>query len=217
MENELVGEENNIYTEEINNKIVLRYKLKYFSKNYMEQPIFKNWLNKEMKKYDYKYLSKCRDCNCFVFGGSGKVKCCENPYFESICMNCGSVYYGHSYCCLKTAIKSDFGEYLLDGYYTCNRDNTDGLIECAKAFPLVFHIAFTATTFCALFFHRRGTNRDNINSSFASRLTKLSKYAVIIMHLNIVFYTLLFFIPLSFVHLIYLFIFFIGYQPEYNK
>ena len=213
MENELVGEENNIYTEEINNKIVLRYKLKYFSKNYMEQPIFKNWLNKEMKKYGNKYLYKCRECNCFVFGWSGEEKCCENPYFERICMNCGSIfYYGKSYCCLKAAIKSDFEEYLLDGYHPCKSDNNeDVLIECGKAFPLVFHIAFTATIFCALFFHRRGTDRDNINSSFSRRQTKLSICAVIIMSLNIVFYSLLFFIPLSFVHLIYLFIFFIGY------
>ena len=100
----------------------------------------------------------------------------------------------------------------------CKCDNTDDvLIECGKAFPLVFHIAFTATIFCALFFHRRGTERDDINSSFSSRIIKLPKCALIIMSLNIVFYSLLFFIPLSFVHLIYLFIFFIGYQPEYNK
>ena len=64
----------------------------------------------------------------------------------------------------KNSLKSDFGEYLLDGYYTCNTNNTDGLIECAKAFPLVFHIAFSATIFCALFLHRRGSNFSNIDS-----------------------------------------------------
>ena len=223
MENALNCEENNLYTEEINNTIVLRYKLAYFSKNYFEQPIFKKWLEEEIKKNEKedkkKRLFKCRNCNCFIYDIDyiNNIKCCEKPYFQYICRLCGSVFYGHSYCCLKKALKSDFGEYLLDGYYTCNTNNTDGLIECAKAFPLVFHIAFPATIFCALFLHRRGSNFSDVDSCFESRLTTLSNVAKIIMYLLIFLYAILFFLPLSFAHLIYLIIFFNGYKTKYDK
>ena len=208
MEIELNDEQNNIYTEEINNHIVLRYKLQYFSKNYLKQPIFEKWFNKEKNTHGkYKGLYKCKNCNSFVYieeTNHYSFKCCENSHLEYICTYCGSVYYGDSYCCIKRGLKSDFREYLLDGSYSC----TKGLYESAKAFPLVFHIAFSGTIFCALFLHRRGSNTLNINSSYETKDTSLSHIAKIIILLFILSYSILFYIPLSFIHFIYLYIFF---------
>ena len=124
-----------------------------------------------------------------------EVNCCQNPYHQYICEYCGSVFYGHSYCCIKQGIESDFGEYLLDGYYSCNRNQTDGLIECGKSLPLVFQIAFLASLFCALFLHRRATNeRGGKYSCYMNRDTMLANIAKFLIIFFILIYSLIFWI-----------------------
>ena len=125
MENELIGEEKNIYTLQINNHICLRYKSEYLSKNYLNEPTFKNWLNGEKKKKDnvnkYNCLYKCKNCNCFSYRDDReKIKCCENPDNNYICQYCGSVFFGGSYCCIKRAIEGEYRLYSFNSNYTCN-------------------------------------------------------------------------------------------------
>ena len=217
MENELIDEENNIYIEKINNQICLRYKSKYLSENFLNEPTFKKWLDGEKKKKDniniYNSLYKCKNCNCFSYKKYlEEIKCCEHPKNEPICSYCGSIFYGGSYCCIKRAIPESFKEYLLNGNYTCNIIQPYGFSECAKSLPLVFQITLSVIIFFILFLHRRGSNYENINSNYESRDTCLSGAAIFMMFLTILIYSLIFFIPFSFFHLIYLFFYFKGYK-----
>ena len=202
MENSIIDEEKNLCTEIMNNVRVLRYKQKYAGENYFKDPVFKKWFEEEFeKKGDKAYFGMCKHCNIFyILDRHENIHCCDTYESESLCKYCGDIFYGHSYCCLRKALEEDFGEYLLDGYYTCNKDNTDGLIECAKVFPLVFRCAFAGTLFCAFFLHRRGTNHENINSFYSDRLNTLALVAQFFMYAFVFIYCLVFYFPLSICH-----------------
>ena len=222
MEIEILTEESFFYTEQINNNICLRYKSGYLSKNFLHEPSFKKWLDGEKKKKDnvakYKSLYKCKNCNCFLYKNyNEKIKCCNDPYYNYICEYCGSVFWGNSYCCLKKSIKGNCYLYILDGNYTCNIMQTDGFFECAKSLPLIFHVTFSIVILLILFLRRRGSNPKNIDSNFESKNTILSCIAFFLMLFTALIYSLTFFIPLSFVHLIYLFFFFKGYKTHLGK
>ena len=143
-----------------------------------------------------------------------KIKCCENPDNNYICQYCGSVFFGGSYCCIKRAIEGEYRLYLFNGNYTCNIKQPGGFLECAKSLPLIFSMTLSVVLFFILFAHRRGSNYENIDSNFESRGTILSNLVFIIMLLTVLIHSLIFFIPLSFVHLIYLFFFFKGYKTH---
>ena len=151
MENTLVGEENDMYIEKINNINCLRYKEKYSGDNFLKNPTFKKWLNGEInKKGTCCYLYKCKNCNCFSYikYDEKEVKCCKNAKHEYICKYCGNIFFGASYCCIKNGFSGVFGEYLLDGYYNC-RD----LHYYCKALPLFFQLIFIGSIVYALFLH----------------------------------------------------------------
>ena len=220
MENTLVGEESNVYIEDIDNVICLRYKENYSEANFIKDPRFKKWLKAEIKKKGKAcFLYKCKNWNTFSYikFTEKEVKCCEHPYNQYICEYCVIIFYGHSYCCLKQGIQSDFREYLLNERYSCNTEQTDGLIECGKSLPLVFQIAFVASLFCGIFLHRRATDEDGSQySCYMDRNTRLANIAKTFIIIFIVMYVFIFYIPLIFVHFIYLIIFFKGYKTNYD-
>ena len=222
MENEILTEESFFYIEQINNNICLRYKSDYLSKNYLQEPSFKKWLDGEKKKKDnvsnYKSLYKCKNCNCFLYENyMEKVKCCKHPYHSYICEYCGSIFWGDSYCCFKRALEEVCESYILDGNYTCNIMQTYGFQACIKSLPLMFHIIFSVLILFILFVCRRGSDPKNINSNFGNRNTILSSITFYIMLFTAFIYSLTFFIPFSFFHLIYLFFFFKGYKTHLGK
>ena len=223
MENVLIDEEHDIYTKEVDNVTFIHYKPKYENENCMKIPAFKKWLDGEIKKAgkysnDYNF-TKCDNCNFFHFTDFyGKyVICCEKHHYLNVCRYCGSIFYEHSYCCIKLCLVEDFSEYLLNDFYSCNVCQSEGLFQCIKSLPLAFHLTFSGTFIYGLFLHRKGTDHEDITSSYIYKGTNLSELAKYIMYMLILIYTLVYFIPISILYFIYLLIFFNGYQHKHKN
>ena len=222
MENSHNDEQHNIYTKEIDGVIFIHCKTQYENENILKIPAFKKWLDGEIKKAgkyigDYNF-KKCDNCDFFHFTNFfGKyVICCENHHYQNICRFCGSIFYEHSYCCIKCTLYNDFSEYLLNDFYSCNICQSDGLLQCIKSLPLAFHLTFSGTFIYALFLHRKGTDHEDIRSSYKYKGTSLSELAMYIMYMLILVYSLVYFIPLSIIYILYLLIFINGYQHNHK-
>ena len=114
MEN-LLDEEDEIYTKEINGIKCLYYKPKFKNQNITKDKRFKNWLKEEInKKGKICLLYRCDICNLFAYIKDRKERelfriskdhSCSDKYF---CTYCGNIYIGESYCCAKRGLQSDF-------------------------------------------------------------------------------------------------------------
>ena len=222
MENRLIDEEHNIYTKEIDGIIFIHCKTLYENENFLKIPAFKKWFDDEIKKAgkyidDYNFR-KCDNCDFFHLRNFfGKyVICCENHHYKNICRYCGSIFYEHSFCCIKLSLNHDFSEYLLNDFYSCNICQSEGLKQCIKSLPLVFHLTFSGTFIYGLFLHRKGTNHEDSTSSYKYKWTSLSTLAIYIMYMLILVYSLVYFIPLSIIYIIYLLLFINGYQHNHS-
>ena len=159
MENELIEENQDIYTKEINGEICLFYKPTYYGKNILKDPKFKTWINEQEKlKGKNKLLFKCNSCNfIFYLRNNEEIKsinCCEKSRinFWYICTYCGDNFSFSYYCCKRIAIKWILASTFLNGIYF---DNHDNIINSIKLVPLIFHILFVYLFFEAFFFRTK--------------------------------------------------------------
>ena len=207
MENELIDndEEEGIYIKEINGKKCLHYKLDYEGIKFLKEPKFLKWLNsqkKEIGKKDYLYM--CKHCNIFIYPEIHNFKCCFYSSYDPICLCCGSIFHGNSYCCPKRGLIEVSQMYILDGRYTCNLREGDGVIECLKSIPLIFNLVSIGTVYFGLFLHRRYKDGKSGCSCYETKGTKCSNIAINIGFGFVLILSLVYFIPFIIIYFIYL-------------
>ena len=159
MENELIEENQDIYTKEINGQICLYYKPTYSGQNLLNHIQFKTWLNEQEKiKGKSKLLFQCYSCNCITYLKNIKeiesINCCEDSRicFWYICTYCGGNFTFANYCCSRIAFKWEFATTFLNGHYFDKKDN---LFDQIKLIPLISNFFFVYIFFEALFFRRK--------------------------------------------------------------
>jgi len=201
----------------INNEVCFINTNNYLGKKLFENPLFLKWQNEEIKKKGKDgILVQCEECNifCYLSKFANSLKCQKNHYFIPTCNYCGCTFKGDAYCCIKRSLESDFGDYLLDGFYSCNINQSDGLIECIKAAPFIFNFVFAGSLYFSLFFHRKIKLDEKVFSSYEKRQTALSNASVIIATMFFLVHSVVYFIPFIIIYLIYLIIFFKGYKHK---
>jgi hypothetical protein len=201
----------------INNEVCFINKYNYSSKKLFENPSFLKWWNEEIRKKGKEgILKQCEECNifCYLNKNIRSFRCQKNHYFIPTCIYCGCTFSGDCYCCIKRSLESDFGDYLLDGFYSCNINQTNGIIECIKAAPFIFNLVFAGSLYFGLFFHRKIKVDEKLYSSYEKRETFLSKASVIIAIMFFLVHSVVYFFPFIIIYLIYLIIFFKGYKHK---
>ena len=179
MENSNLEEEECI--EIINNEVCYFNKNNYASNQILKNPLFLKWWNEEKRKKGEKgFLKQCEQCNIFFYltRSNYDFKCKNNHYLNPICNYCACIFHGGSYCCAKRSLISVFRLYLLNGCYSCNTNQSDGLLECIKAAPFIFNLVFVGSFYYGLFFHIRIIVKEQKYSCYEQKTTPLSKAAV---------------------------------------
>ena len=208
MEN-LLDEEDEIYTKEINGIKCLYYKPKFKNQNITKDKRFKNWLKEEInKKGKICLLYRCDICNLFAYIKDNKERAlfriskdhsCSDKYF---CTYCGNIYIGESYCCAKRGLHSKFYIYFF-------RPNDDEFSDNNRYIPLLFNILFIVSIYFALFLHRKLKVGVKEFSCYENKTTKLSKFAIIIAVLFILLNSFLYFFVFIIIYFIYIILYFI--------
>ena len=217
MENDLIDndDEERIYIKEISGNKCLHYKLKYEGVKFLKEPKFVKWLNeqkKEIGKVDY--ILFCRRCNIFIYHKNIDFKCCQYTTYDPICLYCGSIFHGDSYCCSRRGLEEVSSRYILDGRYTCNIKEGEGVLECLKSIPFIFNLVFIGTIYFGLFLHRRYKDGINGPSSYEIKGTKCSTIAIFIGFAFVLILSLVFFIQFIIIYFIYLIFFFKNYSKK---
>ena len=107
----------------------------------MENPLLLKWQNEEIRKKGKDgILAQSEECNifCYLNKFDNSFKCQKNNYFIPTCNYCGCTFKWDAYCCIKRSL--EFGDYLLDGFYSCNINQSDGLIERIKVDLFIFYL-----------------------------------------------------------------------------
>ena len=160
---------------------------------------------KEIGKDDY--ILRCNHCNIFIYHKNADFKCCHYTTYDPICLYCGSFFYGESYCCLRRSLEEVSSRYILDGRYTCNIKEGDGVLECLKSIPFIFNLVFIGTIYFGLFLHRRYKEGANEYSSYEVKHTKCSNMAIFIGFAFVLILSLVYFIQFIIIYFIYLIFF----------
>ena len=215
MENVIIDndEEEGIYIKEINGKKCLHYKLEYERITFLKDPTFVKWLNEqkdEIGEIDHIYM--CRVCNIFVYYKGTDYKCCNHFNYITICLYCGSFYEIDNYCCLRRGLIEISSRYLLNGIYTCNLKDGEGILGCIKSIPFIFYLSFISTFYFGLFLHRKYKNIKAKFSSYGRKDTKFSHIAFNIGLMFILVISLVYSIQFIILYFIYLIIFFKNYS-----
>ena len=138
MENPIIEGENSI--ELINNEFCF-HGLYHGSDggSIIKNPKFQKWLKEQIrKKGKGGELYLCDKCNiyCYLKYGTKFEDNERHSIFNYVCMYCGHVFFGGSYCCAKNGLKCSFRDYLFQGSYAFTAEHI------LKVIPYIFNLIF---------------------------------------------------------------------------
>ena len=217
MENDLLeGEEDSVYTKEICGKKCLHYKLHYKDEKMIKDKRFIKWLNEEKRNNKNKenYFLKCQNCHFCVYSYKEDYSCCEKKSLICICLFCGEIFHGSSYCCARRGLLEISNQYILYFSYACNFKKGDGFLESFKVMPFIFNLIFIGTIYVGFFCHRKLTVGNSEFSNYEHRTSLLARSALIIFGLFTLIMSFVFFFHFLIIYFIYLIIYTMHYKRK---